>query len=369
MTDRWGGWDEQPKDQQDSYGSPTSNGSSADSDTRWLPTPAPPETAAVNEPIRVDDRPLPSPTAHDLSTSRLLRPTAPAPTGGWRRMLHDATGGRVNVGNSAKEQRRLELMKQVNLPLRGCHRIALIGFKGGVGKTTLSAGLGSTFASIRGDRVIAVDANPDRGTLSQKLPVETAATVRDLIREARSIDKYSDVRAFTSQNRHRLEVLASAADPAMSEAFDSYDYENVVGVLERFYNILVTDCGTGMLHSAMRAVLHTSDGLVIVASGSVDGASSASATLDWLDAHGYRHLVEQSITVVNMVRPGKTSVDLSKIVEHFGRRSRAVRVIPFDPHLEQGAEVDLDALRPATRAALLETAAAVTAGFPLVHRP
>ena len=47
----------------------------------------------------------------------------------------------------------------------GHHRVAVLSLKGGVGKTTTAVGLGATFATLRGDRVIAVDANPDRGTL------------------------------------------------------------------------------------------------------------------------------------------------------------------------------------------------------------
>jgi hypothetical protein len=37
--------------------------------------------------------------------------------------------------------------------------------------------------------------------------------------------------------------------------------------------------------------------------------------------------------------------------------------VPFDAHLEEGAEVDLDRLEPATRLALLELAAAVADVF------
>jgi len=44
--------------------------------------------------------------------------------------------------------------------------------KGGVGKTTMTLALGSTFASLRGDRVIAVDANPDAGNLARITPPE-----------------------------------------------------------------------------------------------------------------------------------------------------------------------------------------------------
>ncbi|MGU3436498.1 AAA family ATPase [Actinomycetes bacterium M1A6_2h] len=302
-------------------------------------------------------------TADDLSTAKLLGDVKPVPAAGWRRVLHDATGGRWNVGNSAKEQRRIELTKQVNRPLHGSAKIALLSLKGGVGKTTITATLGSTFASIRGDRVIALDANPDRGTLSQKMRLETDATVRSLLHDVRTLDKYSDVRRYTSQNESRLEILASDSDPAVSEAFSADDYDETVRLLERFYSIVLTDCGTGLLHSAMRAILHGADSLVIVSSGSVDGARSASATMDWLDAHGYRELVEQSIAVINMVRPQAKGVDLHRIVEHFEQRCRAVRLIPFDPHLEQGAEVDVSRLQPKTRAALLDLAAAVSVTF------
>jgi MinD-like ATPase involved in chromosome partitioning or flagellar assembly len=57
-------------------------------------------------------------------------------------------------------------------------------------------------------------------------------------------------------------------------------------------------------------------------------------------------------------------VDLPKVVEHFEQRCRLVRLIPFDPHLEEGAEIELERLRPKTRTALLELAAAVASDFP-----
>ena len=214
--------------------------------------------------------------------------------------------------------------------------------------------------------MIAVDANPDRGTLSQKVPLETPATVRHLLRDAEGIERYSDVRRYTSQGPSRLEVLASESDPAVSEAFSSDDYLRTLEVLERFYSLVLTDCGTGLLHSAMSAVLAKADVLIVISSGSVDGARSASATLDWLDAHGHEDMVRNSIAVINAVRPrsGRSQVDMHKVVDHFARRCRAVRLVPFDPHLEEGAEISLERLRPETREALIELAAVVAEGFP-----
>ncbi|WP_216210713.1 MinD/ParA family ATP-binding protein [Amycolatopsis aidingensis] len=300
----------------------------------------------------------------DLTSAQLVKRMKRRPQSGWRKAVYAGTGGLINPGESPADRRRRELISRVNQPLRGCYKIAMLSLKGGVGKTTTTTTLGSTFASLRGDRVVAVDANPDRGTLSQKIPIETTATVRHLLRDADKITRYSDVRSYTSQGASRLEILASEQDPAVSEAFSEDDYRRAVNLLEHFYNIVLTDCGTGLMHSAMKGVLDVADSLVIVSSGSVDGARSASATLDWLDAHGYGDLVKRSVAVINSVRPKGGSVDLDKLAAHFGARTRGVCKIPFDPHLEEGAEIELDRLQSGTRLALLELAATVADAFP-----
>ena len=171
------------------------------------------------------------------------------------------------------------------------------------------------------------------------------------------------MRAYTSQGPSRLEVLASESDPAVSEAFSSDDYSRTLEVLERFYSLVLTDCGTGLMHSAMAAVLAKADALIVISSGSVDGARSASATLDWLNANGHEDMVRNSIAVINGVRPRSGKVDMRKVVDHFTRRCRAVIQVPFDPHLEEGAEISLESLKPETREALIELAAVVAAGF------
>jgi MinD-like ATPase involved in chromosome partitioning or flagellar assembly len=329
---------------------------------------APPEWTAPTPPNGMQLGQGSPPVYPDLSTAALLRQAKPPPSAGWRRWLYLASGKQVNLGESPKVAHHNNLLAQVNQPLQGCYRIALLSLKGGVGKTTITATLGGTFASIRGDRVVAVDANPDRGTLSQKVPLETPATVRHLLRDAEGIDRYSDVRSYTSQGPSRLEVLASESDPAVSQAFSSDDYARALEVLERFYSLVLTDCGTGLMHSAMSAVLEKADVLIVIASGSVDGARSAAATLDWLDAHGHQDMVQNSVAVINAVRPRSGKVDLQKVVDHFSRRSRAVRLVPFDPHLEEGAEISLERLRRETREALVELAAVVADGFPGARR-
>ncbi|MFF3669490.1 MinD/ParA family ATP-binding protein [Microtetraspora malaysiensis] len=308
-----------------------------------------------------------------LTPELLLRPKRLAPAGGWRRMVYQATGGIVHLGEPPEEIHRRHLIGLARTPVAGGHhRVAVLSLKGGVGKTTTAVGLGAMLSSVRGDRVIAVDANPDRGTLSDRVRLETPTTVRDLLTELRTMDKprYADVRAFTSQSASsRLEILASSRDPAVSEAFSADDYRTVATLLEYFYSICITDCGTGLLHSAMSATLELAHQIVLVTIPSVAAARSAGATLDWLEAHGHAELARSATVVLSGVRQeSRSTVDTDALRVHFGERCRTVIIIPFDPHLEEDSEVELDQLNPATYEAYLTLAATVGAAFPQQRR-
>ncbi|WP_433594566.1 AAA family ATPase [Nocardia sp. CA-145437] len=305
----------------------------------------------------------PAPSLDDVP----LRRAKKAPGSGWRRAVHHMSGGAINPGMSAEERRLQELVARIRQPVRGDYRIAVLSLKGGVGKTTTTMGLGSIFSSIRGDRVIAVDANPDFGTLSQRVPLQTRSTVRDLLLDEH-IQRYSDVRRHTSQGSSRLEVLASERDPAASEAFSEEEYRAVARILQRFYNIILTDCGTGLMHSAMAGVLDLAHSLVLISSSAIDGARSAAATLDWLSLHGHDHLVRNAVVVINLPRPGAPNVGINQLRDYFLSRCRAVHIIPYDAHLGEGAEIDLHRLSKPVKRAYVELAATVADDFGADHR-
>lgn len=288
----------------------------------------------------------------------------PTPHSGWRKAVHVVTG--YNPGESAKEAGRRTLIDRVNQPVRGAFSVAVLSQKGGVGKTTITVGLGATLAAVRGDRVIAVDANPDFGTLAQRGPDEVRSTVRDVLLDE-NIVRYADMRRHTSQSSSRLEILASERDPATSEAFSEADYRGVLHILERYYNIILTDCGTGLVHSAMAGVLAEADVILIVASPAIDSARSALATIDWLDRHGHSHLVPRVVIVVSASRPGELGLDINQMSRHFLRRVRALHVIPFDDHLAEGAEVKIELLSSQTHRAFLALAATVADSFSTIR--
>ncbi|MQY16859.1 ESX-1 secretion-associated protein EspI [Streptomyces sp. RB5] len=275
---------------------------------------------------------------------------------------------RFKLGGKAAEEERQRRYELLRTPVLSCYRIAVISLKGGVGKTTTTTALGSTLATERQDKVIAIDANPDAGTLGRRVRRETGATIRDFVTAIPYLNSYMDIRRFTSQAPSGLEILANDVDPAVSTTFDDEDYRRVIDVLGRQYPLILTDSGTGLLYSAMRGVLDLADQLIVVSTPSVDGASSASTTLDWLMAHGYQELVQRSITVISGVRDTSKMIKVEDIVGHFQQRCRGVVVVPFDEHLSAGAELDLTMMRPRTREAYFNLAAMVAEDFSRAQR-
>jgi putative peptide zinc metalloprotease protein len=301
-------------------------------------------------------------TAADFTPERMLRPRARPPGDGWRRAVYAATGGMVVVGPGAAELRRRELIGQVQTAIRGCRTVAFVSRKGGVGKTTTCLLAGHTFASHRGDRVVALDANPDAGTLGYRLRRETQETIGTLLHDRAVLARYADVRAYSSQAESRLEVIAGDDRPD-AEVVERAAVREAAELLEGHYNLVLLDTPAGVLSPAAQGVLDAADQLVLVSPTGLDGARAASSTLDWLEEHGCGGLASSAVTALNGVRAERGDVDLDRIEAHFASRCRACVRIPWDPHIETGAEVELSELRPGTRDALLELAAAIACGF------
>jgi MinD-like ATPase involved in chromosome partitioning or flagellar assembly len=308
-------------------------------------------------------------TSESLTADRLIdlnRTTRPAPHGGFNRFLYEASLHLVNLGDSAKVRAHKELSARIQRRFEGGARfVPVLTRKGGVGKTTITALLGMALADARDDRIIAIDANPDRGTLAERVDRQTRETVRDVVTKASSIGGYTDFSGFVSRDETRLDILASDTDPTLSEAFDDNDYNVVAGLAARYYSLVLTDCGTGIVHSVMRATLQRADSIVVVSGGSVDEARLASETLTWLEANGYGELVRNAIVAINLATQGTHLVKVDEIEAHFQSRVREIVRIPYDPQLASGSVVHWDELRPVTQHAARELAALVVEGLPV----
>ncbi|WP_127475684.1 MinD/ParA family ATP-binding protein [Microbacterium sulfonylureivorans] len=306
-------------------------------------------------------------TADLLTADRLLDPhqvIRSEPEGYWQHLVYSISGRRINLGDGKRARARKDLDRRIAAPLNGVARfVPVLSRKGGVGKTTVTTLLGMALADARDDRVIAVDANPDRGTLAERIARTSGKTVRDLVRIRGDVVGFNDLSTIVARDETRLDVVASDSDPRVSEAFSDVDYRDVASLAAHYYSIVLTDTGTGIVHSVMGATLELADQIVIVAGLSVDEARLASETLTWLETNGHADKVRNSVVVLNNSRPGNPLVQLEELESHFRTRVRAVVRMPYDPHIAAGSAIVFRDLQPATRLAARDLAATVVEGL------
>ncbi|HEU4808022.1 MAG TPA: MinD/ParA family protein [Homoserinimonas sp.] len=303
-----------------------------------------------------------------LTADRLLdtkKRKRPKPEGAWNSFIYAITLHLVNLGDSPAARARKAVDARLDKQFEGGTRfVPVLTRKGGVGKTTITALIGMALADVREDRIVAIDANPDRGTLAERVNKQTRATVRDIVTQAASITSFNDFSTMVSRDETRLDILASDTDPLLAQAFDENDYNVVADLAARFYSICLTDCGTGIVHSVMRATLQRADSVVIVSGGSIDEARLASETLTWLESNGYGYLVRNAVVALNTGTQGTNLVKLDEIEAHFTSRVREIVRIPYDPQLAAGSVINYKELRPLTKNAARELAALVVDGLP-----
>lgn len=281
---------------------------------------------------------------------------------GWRRWVYRLT--RINFGLSRDEKYEIDLHTRIRGNIRGSYQIGVLGLKGGVGKTAVTAVLGSVFAQVRGDRILVLDADPASGNLADRAGGEPAATVADLVAN-NALSHYNDVRAHTSMNPVNLEVLPGAEYSAAPRTLNEAEWHSVVAAVPRYYNLVLADCGPDLFGPATGGVLATAAGLVIVSSASVDSARQAGVAIDWLRRNGYQDLLSRTCVVINQVMPGEPNVAVGDLVKQFEQHAAPGRVIalPWDKHVAAGTEIQVDLLGETYKRRITELAAALSDDF------
>ncbi len=281
---------------------------------------------------------------------------------GWRRWVHKLT--RINVGLSRDEKYDLDLRNRIRRSPRGAYQIAVLGLKGGVGKTTVTVALGSVFAQVRRDRILAFDADASCGNLADRAGHQSGATIADLLAD-KDLTHYNDIRAHTSANAVNLEVLPAEDYSTARRAFSEADWHYASDAVSRFYNLVLADCGAGLFDPVTRGVLSTASAVVIVTSASIDGARQAAVAIDWLRNNGHQDLLARACVAINNVSPGDTNIAVGELVQQFEQYVQPSRVVvlPWDKHIAAGTEIQLSLLDPAYKRKVLELAAALSDDF------
>ena len=337
------------------------------------------------------------------------------PSGGWRRMLFNMTGGSMNPGPSKADLRRADLVHRMNVsPGDSGYKIAVITVKGGAGKTTAVASLLTALGlHVDSSGVLGIDANPATGTLADRLDQPSRYDIRHLLAnkelfahgpdgEITSRGNFSrpTFTTFTGKSSGNFEAVQGSDNLAAAHMLTAQEYNALLDVAENIFPIIVTDCGTEMHHDVTKAALARADRVVIVtgtARGAVKKARQALKFLNnypadlltetplqdpqtGLDIAEYRHLVSRAVVVVNNTgqkgtfKPRQLHQDFSAEIEALWRadnrppemqaeNTSCVLDLPFDDHLGLDGPIVYDLLGKQTQWAMLELAAAIGDDF------
>ncbi|MDT0543005.1 SAV_2336 N-terminal domain-related protein [Streptomyces lonegramiae] len=247
----------------------------------------------------------------------------------------------------------------VRVPVTPGHRIAVLGLRESTddaARTTLA--LGRVFARILQDPVIAVDGDPDAGHLTHLSRRGFSGRLGNLASLLRVPDA---VRRFIARTDDGLDIL-SYIPPSGDRSIENPAFWRIS--TEYALALIHAGAGPNPGQPAMHA-LNAADQLVLVWSAEDSGLpADVDATLEWLSTHGHAELLRRSIVVVTDVRPDTIKVmPHGHVMPRFDGKCRAVVMIPYDPHLSSGRQLDFDALHPMTVRAFWDLAARLSEGF------
>ncbi|BBZ09727.1 hypothetical protein MDOR_38960 [Mycolicibacterium doricum] len=300
-----------------------------------------------------------------IRVDQLVPPPRRPPAHGWRRWIYRLSFGRVNPGQSPDELRQIALENKIRGMLRGHFKVGVMG-KGGVGKTTVSASIGSVFAELRqDDRVVAIDADTAFGKLGSRVDPNAQGSYWEIASD-QHLESFTDVRSRVGNNAAGLFVLAGEGSPARRRVLDAAIYREATSRLDRHFSISVVDCSSTMDSPVTLEVLRDLDALIVVSSPWVDGAAAAGQTLDWLAARGMTGLLQRTVVVLNDSDGHADKRTRSILVQQFAGHGQRVIEIPFDGHLRPGGVISgTREMSPAARRKFLELAAALADHFPV----
>lgn len=164
--------------------------------------------------------------------------------------------------DEAELERRIRTQPGVTRP----NTIALISPKGGVGKTTSTFVTGNLLATHLKLRAIAVDANPDFGTLARLAPDERRSkrSLADLLEDADRLRTAAELAPYVSRLSTGLHVLGAPHDAELTASLGPERYGELAAFLSTFYEVVLLDLGTGVAGPLARFAIERADQVVLV---------------------------------------------------------------------------------------------------------
>ncbi|GAA2615753.1 MinD/ParA family protein [Actinomadura fulvescens] len=255
----------------------------------------------------------------------------------------------VGASGSAGVKTQAEIVELLQRPVSSYRQLAVASVRGGAGKTTMAALLATQLARHRADRVLAMDADAELGSLPLRLGVRSELSLFDLA--AQQPRTFEEAARYLMRTNDGLWVLSSTRGGRIAGEFNLETFQTALSSLARYISTAVVDCGAGILTELHRGILSTTHGLVLVTPGTVDGALSARGALEWFANSGQQALMSRTVIAMVMHAP-QVGADLERAAQMLGAWGVPVVRVPYDRHVAAGAALDLTRIGEATRAAV-----------------
>ena len=307
---------------------------------------------------------VPAPASATDATVALVGTSATElPDRGWRRILRLVTFGLVKLGPSTAQRQEAQFEAAIRTALHGNYKVGVMG-KGGVGKTSVAASVGSLFAELRPqDHIVAIDADTAFGRLSSRIDPRSTASFWELTSNTNP-QSFTDVIERVGRNSAGLRVLGGEPASGPRRVLDPAIYREAALRLDRHFTISVIDCGSTMDSPVTQEVLRDLDALIVVSSPWADGASAAARTMEWLSDQGMADLLHHTVVVLNDSDGHADKRTRELLAREFIDHGQPVVEVPFDPHLRPGGVIDVShEMASATRRRFLQVTATVAGYF------
>jgi MinD-like ATPase involved in chromosome partitioning or flagellar assembly len=277
---------------------------------------------------------------------------ADAPTARLRRRLQ-----RLLVSTGEREEAELERLLAQQSNVSRANVVAVISPKGGVGKTTSAFVVGSLLADRLRLRAIAVDANPDFGTLAALAPdrLRCERSLADLLSDIERIETAAQLRSYVSALPSGLHLLGAPSDAEVMAGLGPEAYGELLALLATFYELVLLDLGTGVAGQLAQFAIGRADQVVLVTTPEWVTSSAVLAALE--------HLEHERTTVAANKFHSRGPADLSELERRLReRRLHRSVAIPYDQQLAAMLDTgtyELGALERTTRLALKRLGLAV----------
>jgi len=218
-----------------------------------------------------------------------LRRRAPAPVVPWhrraqRRFRELTQPGRVEAEADAAIAALLARPALTS----GCKTIAVLGAKGGAGKSTTALALGLTLGTCDAAKPVVMEVNPDLGNVRQLLPSANPRTVQDLLEGLVAAERggVNRVQGYLTM-WGRLGVLTAPQRPDEMARLSPRDYARVLRLLKLYFGTVILDCGTSFTNRLQQWAIQTADHLVLVTQPEEAPLLTTLTAIDYLASAAY----------------------------------------------------------------------------------